>query len=287
MELDRYLVTKMSLVHDDDPRLDAWCRVWGASVNRDGYDTIEMTDTELNALLPQIETMNYGGSELMLSPSLREFALTIKDSAGREENTIVFKRSIMPPSITHMEDLLASTTPLLDVYFLLGPGKAADVVVNMGTQQLENGKGQRLQCTYQQTVWAADPRILDNGYFQDYSRYIKFAYMLIQKALYDRPTIFSKVSSHRTNQPVHSGGVHKKKKRIVRTVRVLRFNSEDFAGYVKTQRVIACPCWGVIGHWRTYKSGKKVWVEPYRKGRERNNPAAYSPKEYQLMKEAE
>ena len=287
MELDRYLVTKMSLVHDDDPRVDAWCRVWGASVNRDGYDTIEMTDTELNALLPQIETMNYGGSELMLSPSLREFALTIKDLAGRGENTIVFKRSIMPPNITHMEDMLVSTTPLLDAYFLLGSGKAADVVVNMGTQELENDKGQRLQCTYQQAVWAADPRILDDDYFQDYSRYIKFAYMLIQKALYDRPMIFSKVSSRKTNQPAHSSGVHKRKKRIVRTVRVLRVSSEDFARYVKTQRVIFCPCWGVIGHWRTYKSGKKVWIEPYRKGRERNNPTAYSPKEYQLIKEAE
>ena len=287
MELDRYLVTKMSLVHEDDPRVDAWCRVWSASVNRDGYDTIEMTDTELNALLPQIETMNYGGSELMLSPSLREFALTIKDAAGRGENIIVFKKSIMPPSITHTEDMLVSTTPLLDAYFLLGSGKAADVVVNMGTQQLENGKGQRLQCTYQQAVWTADPRILDDGYFQEYSRYMKFAYMLIQKALYDRPTVFREVSSRRMSKPAHSGGVHKKKKRVIKTVRVLHISSEDFAGYVKTQRVIACPCWGVIGHWRTYKSGKKVWVGPYRKGRERNNPAAYSPKEYQLMKEAE
>jgi len=276
----------MSLIHEGDPRLDAWFGVWGAPVNRDGYDAIEMTTAELNALLPQIETMTYSGSELMLSPSLREFALTLRDPAVPGENTIIFKRSIIPKSTSRTGDLLVSTTPLLDAYFLLRPGKVADVVVNMGAQQLENIAGERLQCTYQQPVWTSDPRVLDDDYFQEYSRYIKFAYMLVQKALYDRPTIFTKTSSYRTSQPVRSGGTHKRKKRVVRTVRVLRINNEEFAGYVKTQRVIACPCWGVIGHWRTYKSGKKVWINPYRKGRERNNPAAYSPKEY-LIEEAE
>ncbi len=287
MELDKYLITKMSMVQEDDPRLDAWYGVWGASVNRDGYDAIEMTTAELNTLLPQIETMKYGGSELMMSPSLREFSLTLRDPAVPGENTIIFKRSIIPKSTSRTGDLLVSTTPLLDAYFLLRPGKVADVVVNMGAQQLENSKGHRLQCTYQQPVWAADPRVLEDDYFQDYSRYIKFAYMLVQKALYDRPTIFTKASSYRTSQPVRSGGAHKRRKRAVRTVRVLRINNEEFAGYVKTQRVIACPCWGVIGHWRTYKSGRKVWINPYRKGRERNNPAVYSPKEYQLIEEAE
>ena len=74
---------------------------------------------------------------------------------------------------------------------------------------------------------------------------------------------------------------------MVKAVRVMRTNAEEFARYAEKQRKISCPCWGVIGHWRDCKSGKKVWVRPHRKGRERDNPAAYSPKEYQLAGEKE
>ena len=28
--------------------------------------------------------------------------------------------------------------------------------------------------------------------------------------------------------------------------------------------------WGVLGHWRTYKNGKKTWIKPYEKGSKRN-----------------
>lgn len=287
MELDKYIAVQIDLIHRDDSRLDMWLRAWSAPIALDGYDTIEMTDVELNALLPQIETMQYGGSDLMLSPSLREFVLTLKDSAGRGENAIIFKKSILPKSTLRKGDMLITTTPLIDAYFLLGFGKGTDVVVNMGAQRMETEDGRHLDCSYQQAVWTRDPQIVEDDYFQEYARYIKFAYMLVQKALYDRPTVFTKVSSCRVGHPTHKSGSHKKKKRTVKAVRVLHINDEEFASYVKTQRVITCPCWGVIGHWRTYKSGKKVWVEPYRKGRERNNPAAYSPKECQLTKEAE
>lgn len=287
MELDRYIGVQMDLIRRDDPRLDMWLRPWSVPVALDGFDTIEMTDVELNTLLPQIETMQYGGSDLMLSPSLREFVLTLKDSAGRGENTIIFKKSILPKSTLRKEDLLITTTPLIDAYFLLGFGQGTDVVVNIGAQRMETEDGCRLNCSYQQAVWTRGPQIVEDDYFQEYARYIKFAYMLVQKALYDRPTVFTKVSSRRVSHPTHKSGSHKKKKRAVKAVRVLHINDEEFASYVKTQRVITCPCWGVIGHWRTYKSGKKVWIESYRKGRERNNPAAYSPKEYQLTREAE
>jgi len=31
-------------------------------------------------------------------------------------------------------------------------------------------------------------------------------------------------------------------------------------------RAITCERWGVRGHWRTYRSGKRVWIAPYEKG---------------------
>lgn len=33
---------------------------------------------------------------------------------------------------------------------------------------------------------------------------------------------------------------------------------------------IQCECWGVRGHYRTYKSGKKIWINAFKKGKKRN-----------------
>ena len=47
-------------------------------------------------------------------------------------------------------------------------------------------------------------------------------------------------------------------------------------------REITCPVWTVRGHMRHYKSGKTVYVAPYRKGKERDSASAASGKEYVL-----
>ena len=47
-------------------------------------------------------------------------------------------------------------------------------------------------------------------------------------------------------------------------------------------REITCPVWEVRGHMRHYKSGKTVYVAPYRKGKERDSASAVSGKEYVL-----
>ena len=48
-------------------------------------------------------------------------------------------------------------------------------------------------------------------------------------------------------------------------------------------REITCPVWTVRGHMRHYKSGKTVYVAPYRKGKERDNPTAPTGREYVLI----
>lgn len=40
-------------------------------------------------------------------------------------------------------------------------------------------------------------------------------------------------------------------------------------------------CWGVIGHFREYQSGKKVWIKPYTKGNKNDSPAQ---KHYKITK---
>lgn len=269
--------------------MESWFRRWGAPVDRSIYDTVEMTDEELNALLPQIETMEYSGSDLMLEPSLKEFVLRLKDSSGRGgENTVLFKETLVPETGPVRDGELSRTDrPLLDAYFFFGKGSTADVVVNMGSCRFDGEDGKYMTCTYQRPVWARDWRIMEDRYLIDLFRYIKFGYMLIQKALYERPVVFSEAPSRKVSRPAYSPKGQRKKKRVVKAVRVMRTNAEEFARYAKKQREMSCPCWGVIGHWRNCKSGKKVWVRPHRKGRERDNPAAYSPKEYQLAGEKE
>ena len=38
-----------------------------------------------------------------------------------------------------------------------------------------------------------------------------------------------------------------------------------------TRNAMKCPCWGVRGHYRHYKSGKVIFVKEYKKGKERAN----------------
>jgi len=83
----------------------------------------------------------------------------------------------------------------------------------------------------------------------------------------------------------HQKDSKKRRKRVVRLVKTIYIDCDTVEAVEKQSheiRTIQCPCWGVIGHWRTYKSGKKVWIEPYKKGRERKNPSAYKPKDYAM-----
>lgn len=137
MQLDKYLVNKGGMFCALEPGMESWFRRWGAPVDRSIYDTVEMTDEELNALLPQIETMGYSGSDLMLEPSLKEFVLRLKDSSGRGENTVLFRETLMPEAGPVRDGELSRTDrPLLDAYFFFGKGSTADVVVKYGLLQV-------------------------------------------------------------------------------------------------------------------------------------------------------
>lgn len=62
-------------------------------------------------------------------------------------------------------------------------------------------------------------------------------------------------------------------------------NGKDFAKtpeavQERAAREITCPVWEVRGHMRHYKSGKAVYIAPYRKGKERGSASAVSGKEY-------
>jgi hypothetical protein len=63
-------------------------------------------------------------------------------------------------------------------------------------------------------------------------------------------------------------------KRKIESVRTISVNYEELAKVESERppREYSCLAWGVIGHWRNYKIGKRVWVAPHAKGKERGNP---------------
>lgn len=113
------------------------------------------------------------------------------------------------------------------------------------------------------------------------------ALCLVQDALINRPAMFTISKGRSRNNCI--GETRKQsssKKNVIKAYRIFSLTQEPEVYPEATSiRKMGCPCWGVIGHWRTYKTGKVVWIAPYEKGKHRGNHLLYQSKEYQLMKE--
>lgn len=76
-------------------------------------------------------------------------------------------------------------------------------------------------------------------------------------------------------------GIHKKTKN--RVVLKTTYNIDLTHYSLKHIRhEFKCLCWGVRGHYRHLANGTVVFVKPHRKGKERNNYAAFAEKEYKI-----
>lgn len=299
MQFDKFYSCKAQLIDRNDPRIDTWKRKWSSPCIWKSYDRIEMTEDELNNLFNQMDGMSYGGSDLILNPALPEFTLRAYTPEQGVGTRICFKKTILPTK-GKMESIgngvTQITTPLIDAYvYLNGEGDVADEVITLGRRVIFNG-GQSISMSFSSAVWMsyANPMLQvysgKNQELLEFERSIKLAYMSIQKALYDRPILFVQNTEHTKMIPETNAGRHKKKPKqhhkikAVRVIRVDAFEMEKvIAEMHAVRRTMSCPCWGVIGHWRDYKSGKRVWISPYRKGKERNRPECYQAKEYEFM----
>ena len=118
------------------------------------------------------------------------------------------------------------------------------------------------------------------------ARAIKLVYMGIQYTLLHRPTRFviSGPSSLVATASSSNTPKHKRSKCKAIEVRYMRLVDEPVPACKEDieRRSMSYPCWGVIGHMRHYKSGKTLWIKPYKKGKERNNPKKYQPKDYEI-----
>lgn len=140
MILDKFLITKEPQGFIEDySHVEEWCEKWSRPVNRNLYDVVNMTELECNDMLPQIETMNYGGSDLILSPALEEFILHMtgtNEQGVKGYNDILFKKTVIKDTwVQHGDHATMTMTPVLDMYFFFRDSKVADAVVTMGVFQ--------------------------------------------------------------------------------------------------------------------------------------------------------
>ena len=140
------------------------------------------------------------------------------------------------------------------------------------------------------------PLVMDVDYtwLYDYESITKLSHWLgylwrgIQYRMTNRPELVRIKHSRFTKESVRS--VKRKTsghKQVVKVQRIITIIADDETSVPVThgKHNITVPVWGVSGHWRTCKSGKRVWIRPYYKGEERGKQERYNPKEYRFTKE--
>lgn len=260
-------------------------------------DRVMLTEPQAVALVEDVVETEYFSSGTLKRPSIPEFTAIVSEP-GKQENTFIcYRKTLMDAddyAIPFVEGAESTVVPLIDAYcYINNGGKMCNCVVTICVSTLKDLKtGDVLHCSAQgASYYHDDPDtdflFSDMNYFDEFARTVKGLYMAVQRMSLERPEILVHVRTDRVEktETVKRKGRYKKvrKTQMVKVIRIA--DTVPLRCDQKAHHKITCPCWGVAGHVRTYKSGKQVWIKPYRKGKQRNNPAAYEPKEYLLPKE--
>ena len=298
--LDKYIGMKADIYSNvDDRTIAGWCRKWeSAMLGFKRLDSICLTENDLSRLVGPLETMDEPSADYLIKPALPEFELTTAAPVPMVgKNVIRFKRTILPKG-----DLIIGTDgkmqmeydPIIDAYISFSDENRTDSVVTLFSLRIDDGDGNELLSgTAGKEFWRlSDPKLLytiqqDEDGYREFQRNIKLSYIAIQRAMYEKPELFvTMAATPKASATADTKRNSHKRKNKVSVAKKIYLNREEMKRYGVPSRHMTCPCWGVVGHWRTYrKTGKQVWIEPYRKGKKRNDPTAYQPKEYELPKE--
>lgn len=277
-----------TLFDPKDPKIPSWERTWSKGVVSTAYDSICLTSEEVNILINELEIdTHHTGYELLSQPSLPYFTLFVSQ-APCDEIRISFTPSVLPPNQINVDHMLIHNKPYIDAYIYMNRVDGSpDKVVTISTDIITNEKGDITTGTLNGGVWQHKDCVLTpTPEVVEWERGIKYAYLAIQNALYNRPTIF-KSAVRRTeivpNNEYKRKGKKTNKRRKVKTYRVITIDREQLMAIPsKIKRPISCESWGVIGHYRHYKNGKTVFIKPYKKGKKRSTEGKYSAKVYEL-----
>ena len=274
-----------------------WKRWKGIGEKWTDLDRIMLTEPQVVAMAEEVIETEYFSSDTLKRPSIPEFTVIVGE-AGKQENTyICFRKTLMNADdfiVPFVEGAESTVVPFIDAYcYVNNKGTLCNCVVTLCATTLKNtATGEVLTCSGQAASYYnddpdTDRMFSDMDYFNEFARTVKALYMAVQRISVKRPEVLVTTGTTEVEKTVTIKRKGRYKQvRKTKMVKVIRVSDDvivrqDPRGHHK----ISCPCWGVAGHMRTYKSGKQVWIKPYRKGKQRNNPAAYVPKEYQLPKE--
>ncbi len=265
------------------------------ALNWHRLDRMQMTEEQAVSLVEKTMETDYFSSGTLLKPSIEEFTVIVR-IPNTSANTYIAYR----PALLTAEDICDDeingikriTYPAIDAYvYVNNEGTQCNFVLTLALCILEN-EGRKLRTTTQFISWEHDDPFTrfmiqdDEEKFSEFTRTVKGIFMAVQMMSMERPEIMVRetVREERQETVQHKGRY--KKIRKTSMVRVIRVSDHDLETFVpRGHHNMTCPSWSVAGHMRRYKSGNEVWVKPYRKGKERNNPAAFQPKEYQIPKE--
>lgn len=111
--------------------------------------------------------------------------------------------------------------------------------------------------------------------WEERTLYVLYHYLFVLNEMVNCPERF--VESGDGQRRILKGVNEVKKSRTIIPTHGLGPTSELEVGHT-----IQCPYWTVRGHYRTLKSGKKVWVKPYVKGKYRHDPDQIVAKTYKI-----
>ncbi len=275
-----------------------------AKIDQSKYDVVDITDVESSTIEKVITNMR-GHESLVKMVVLNDFIFKLKDSAGIELAFLVHCYHKKSQIIDANDD--RRYRRFVDFYLLGENGDVYNVCqivlvhnkfpVRYQVRRVAYRHGKRL-ITYR--AGAIDRyRILKaNGGFDSpfepviesidstwgkMAEYAAYHYLFALHEMVNCPERFvdSKDGTRRIFKGINELPSCSKVVKPVRTV-----NSSASATSENTsERTINCPYWTVRGHYRTLKSGKKIWIAPYAKGKERHNPDHIIAKTYNLNRE--
>ena len=223
-------------------------------------DRVVLTNDELIKIITSVqEAMNknqiavyelYNLDELPLpNVSIILGTRTYNFAVNKHEKTITFERYLLSNLIWRV---------------VLKP------VLNSGEQMVETGVG----------VEFISP-VMVNKDDLEYTDFINI-FLAVNYFIKHIPSSYQETKK-KVAETIEVGKGHSKKyKQVVHLEREYNFDNLKKITKTHLRHIFTCLCWGVRGHIRHYKNGKTIFIQPFKKGKERNNMEAFSGKEYKL-----
>lgn len=257
-------------------------------LDQDKYDKIILDfDDEWEYCLTKEDEIRLG--EYAQNPALKSFVIEWNfGPASISTKTLLFKPTKITEGFSEGDGFI---TPLFDIYDFVCSGY--DNVSRIGLLGVDqDGRGvvnmvavnSRISTKSGQAMMNA----LSGGQAESFSeRNILYAssFLLANRLLREYPEFLSSRKEALAIARQDSKKSKKKKKRaernviiVERTIYTLKDGAVVSDGTSKVE--YTCPCWTVRGHWRHLRDGRKVWVRPYRKGKDRLCDDALVAKDY-------